>query len=31
MDYIDDVFLYVADNIVTKYLTWPSYTGISQA
>jgi ribosomal-protein-alanine N-acetyltransferase len=31
IDDIDDVFLYVTDDIVTKHLTWPSYTDISQA
>jgi len=30
IDDIDDVLLYTRDNIVTKYLTWPSYTDISQ-
>lgn len=29
IDDIDDVFLYASDDIVTKYLTWPSYTDIS--
>jgi len=31
IDDIDNVLLYTSDNIVTKYLTWPSYTDISQA
>lgn len=31
IDDIYDVLLYTSDNIVTKYLTWPSYTDISQA
>ncbi len=30
IDDIDAVLLYASDNIVTKYLTWPSYTDISQ-
>jgi ribosomal-protein-alanine N-acetyltransferase len=30
IDDIDDVLLYASDNIVTKYLTWPSYMDISQ-
>ncbi len=30
IDDIDDVFLYASDNIVTKYLTWPSHTDITQ-
>jgi hypothetical protein len=27
---IEDVFLYASDEIVTKYLTWPPHTDISQ-
>lgn len=30
MDDIDDVFLYASDDVVTKYLTWPSYKDISE-
>ncbi len=27
---VEDVFLYASDEIVTKYLTWPPHTDISQ-
>jgi ribosomal-protein-alanine N-acetyltransferase len=27
---IEDVFVYASDNIVTKYLTWPSHRDVSQ-
>ncbi len=30
LDDIDDVFLYASDDVVTKYLTWPSYKEISE-
>jgi len=30
IDDIDDVYLYASDEIVTKYLTWPSYKDMSE-